>query len=441
MVSEEEYVRYAGRYTDMVLRIAVNYCKEYADAEDITQDVFLKLYETKTDFADEEHVKRWLIRVTVNQSKNYLASAWRRRMQPMEFQKIESVLETAGGEPQEDAEADALFEAVTSLPEKYRRAWRVVAAVAALAVAIPSVVYAATHYWGVGDFFVMTGNTLTKEADNLIERNIDVRTQDKKDVREMPVDFEVKEALCDSGSVSIVLQATAKEKGKYFLVGAGMMESEPVANVGIDEDKTIGEYAASKGLDLLYINHGFADYGLFSSSSYTSDCVSVNDDTLELYLNVRRENDSKDIEVAVKCSVIGGGNSVSSILNFKLQDKSSSEKVLYAAEGKMAVKGTKAVVTKVTMEKTEVHTYVKVYYSYPNRGEDDGLGFRILDEKGKEWELFDGKGKYLGDGKYCCDLVYDQMELPEKCILEAYDCWEMDVDKQYFGQFVISKVK
>lgn len=87
MVSEEEYVRYVGRYTDMVLRIAVNYCKEYSDAEDITQDVFLKLYETKTDFADSEHIKRWLIRVTVNQCKNYLASAWRRRMQPMEFQK------------------------------------------------------------------------------------------------------------------------------------------------------------------------------------------------------------------------------------------------------------------------------------------------------------------------------------------------------------------
>lgn len=124
MVSEKEYIRYVGLYTDMVLRIAVNYCKEYSDAEDITQDVFLKLYETKTDFADDEHIKRWLIRVTVNNCKNYLASAWRRRMQPMEFQKIESVLETAeeGADRglQKDAEAYALFEAVTSLPEKYR---------------------------------------------------------------------------------------------------------------------------------------------------------------------------------------------------------------------------------------------------------------------------------------------------------------------------------
>lgn len=120
MVSEEKYVRYVRKYTDMVLRIAVNYCKEFSDAEDITQEVFLKLYEAGTDFLNDEHVKRWLIRVTVNRCKNYLASAWRRRMQPMDFQKIVSVVETEKEWSEEDEDAGALFEAVTSLPEKYR---------------------------------------------------------------------------------------------------------------------------------------------------------------------------------------------------------------------------------------------------------------------------------------------------------------------------------
>lgn len=120
MVSKEEYVRRVELYTDMVLRIAVNYCKEFSDAEDITQEVFLKLYQADIDFFDDEHVKRWLIRVTVNHCKNYLASAWRRRMQPMDFQKIGSVLQTAEHWSEEDEEAVALFEAVTSLPEKYR---------------------------------------------------------------------------------------------------------------------------------------------------------------------------------------------------------------------------------------------------------------------------------------------------------------------------------
>ena len=64
MVSEEEYVSYVRQFSDTVLRIAVNYCKELPDAEDMVQEVFLKLYETGMDFTDDEHVKRWLIRVT-----------------------------------------------------------------------------------------------------------------------------------------------------------------------------------------------------------------------------------------------------------------------------------------------------------------------------------------------------------------------------------------
>ena len=32
IVSEEEYVSYVVQYSDMVLRIAVNYCKELPDA-------------------------------------------------------------------------------------------------------------------------------------------------------------------------------------------------------------------------------------------------------------------------------------------------------------------------------------------------------------------------------------------------------------------------
>lgn len=124
MVAEEEYVSYVRQFSDTVLRIAVNYCKELPDAEDMVQEVFLKLYETGTDFVDEEHVKRWLIRVTINTCKNHLASSWRRRTQLMEFQTMESVLEQSEGLYAADVsgvdEESALFEAVASLPEKYR---------------------------------------------------------------------------------------------------------------------------------------------------------------------------------------------------------------------------------------------------------------------------------------------------------------------------------
>ena len=61
--------------------------------------------------------------------------------------------------------------------------------------------------------------------------------------------YTVKEALCDKNSVQVVVEVTAKERGKYLLAGQDTMNEDPVRNLGIESDKTIGEYAAEKGLD------------------------------------------------------------------------------------------------------------------------------------------------------------------------------------------------
>lgn len=118
MVSDENYERYVREYADMVLRIAVNYCKRMADAEDIVQEVFLHLYEAEKPFRDEEHVKRWLIRVTVNTCRNYLGSAWRRRVEAVAPGDMEQTV--PGSVPDMEEEDSQLYLTVSSLPEKYR---------------------------------------------------------------------------------------------------------------------------------------------------------------------------------------------------------------------------------------------------------------------------------------------------------------------------------
>ncbi len=124
MLSENTYAEYVRLYADSMLRIAVNYCKGLSDAEDIVQEAVLKLYETDTDFTDAEHVKRWLIRVTINACKNHLSCAWRRNIQPMGFAELSLTLDHASEKNfasfSEDEEASALFHAVSSLPETYR---------------------------------------------------------------------------------------------------------------------------------------------------------------------------------------------------------------------------------------------------------------------------------------------------------------------------------
>ena len=103
--------RQIGRYSGTLLRVAFAYVKNTADAEDIVQDVFLTLFANPPEFADEEHEKAWLIRCTINRSKNVMKSAWLRKRAPLE--------EAFGILAQEDR---GLLSAVLALPENYRAA-------------------------------------------------------------------------------------------------------------------------------------------------------------------------------------------------------------------------------------------------------------------------------------------------------------------------------
>ena len=113
MLDNEQFTRLAGRYIDTVFRVALNYVRNPADAEDITQTVFEKLLEEKKPFEGDDHVRNWLIRVTVNECKKLLRSPWRRH------EPIEDYLTAMSFD--NGAHSD-LFRAVMGLPKKYRMA-------------------------------------------------------------------------------------------------------------------------------------------------------------------------------------------------------------------------------------------------------------------------------------------------------------------------------
>ena len=64
------------KHSNMVYRLAYARVKNKADAEDLVQEVFTRCLKSKTKFNSDEHCKAWLIRTTVNCSKNLLNSAW-----------------------------------------------------------------------------------------------------------------------------------------------------------------------------------------------------------------------------------------------------------------------------------------------------------------------------------------------------------------------------
>ena len=67
MLSTEEFKRCAQEYMDMVFRVAFSCLRSQADAEDVTQEVLLRLYETDYVFESRAHIKNWLVKVTYNE--------------------------------------------------------------------------------------------------------------------------------------------------------------------------------------------------------------------------------------------------------------------------------------------------------------------------------------------------------------------------------------
>ena len=102
--------RLVETYADTVLRLCYTYLHSAADAEDLCQNVLLKLMEHKKPFESEEHEKAWVIRTAINECKSELRAA-RRKVLP-----IEGLEETAA--PQ--APRAEILDAVLHLPEKYR---------------------------------------------------------------------------------------------------------------------------------------------------------------------------------------------------------------------------------------------------------------------------------------------------------------------------------
>jgi len=66
-------------YHNMVYRLAFGCLGNRFDADDVTQDVFIKLYRHKKPLLCDEHKKAFLVRTTVNQCKDIHKSAWFRK--------------------------------------------------------------------------------------------------------------------------------------------------------------------------------------------------------------------------------------------------------------------------------------------------------------------------------------------------------------------------
>ena len=109
-VDENKYLeKMIEKYSDMVYRLALTRTKSKDSSEDVYQEVFFRLARKMPEFESEEHKKAWLIRVTINCSKNILSSSFlKHRAELDENIKFET------------QERHDIYYAVLKLPIKYR---------------------------------------------------------------------------------------------------------------------------------------------------------------------------------------------------------------------------------------------------------------------------------------------------------------------------------
>ena len=110
-MTDQQFSQAARQHMDTIFRVAYGYLRSRSDADDVTQDVLIQLYKTDTVFRDAEHLKRWLIRVTVNRCKNIFRSPWH---------KMEDIADYENTLSFEAPECRELFDAVMALDKRYR---------------------------------------------------------------------------------------------------------------------------------------------------------------------------------------------------------------------------------------------------------------------------------------------------------------------------------
>ncbi len=120
--NETSFNELVKRYQEKIYWIARRFVNDHDQADDIVQEVFVKVYRALKNFRGESSVYTWLYRITINVALNAL-----RKQRIRDFIRIDEFFETA---EDENEQPDAIFEkdeqqklieeAIAKLPEKQK---------------------------------------------------------------------------------------------------------------------------------------------------------------------------------------------------------------------------------------------------------------------------------------------------------------------------------
>lgn len=97
------------------------YVGDYHMAEDLFQEVFIKVNQKISTFHGDSSIKTWIIRIAINTCKDYLKSAYYKRVVPLMDFKEDAIVSECDFESVENEDRNRMIrKAVWNLPLKYR---------------------------------------------------------------------------------------------------------------------------------------------------------------------------------------------------------------------------------------------------------------------------------------------------------------------------------
>ncbi len=104
----------------LVFKVSYNWCRVKEDAEDITQEVFVKLAKKIFSFKEESSFQTWLYRIIINTAKDYTKKQERKHIQEMKYKKEQKIKSESFQD--EISMAGKIHQMIERLPHKLKDA-------------------------------------------------------------------------------------------------------------------------------------------------------------------------------------------------------------------------------------------------------------------------------------------------------------------------------
>lgn len=113
-LTDENFEAIINKYHNLLVSVAYSYMRDNFYVEDIVQESFVKLYRARKRFESEDHIKNWLIRVTINECLNALKQKTRELL--IETEYINNLPDTSDA----DGKNEEIYNCICSLNDNYK---------------------------------------------------------------------------------------------------------------------------------------------------------------------------------------------------------------------------------------------------------------------------------------------------------------------------------